>query len=569
MEITNLKLGITQKELIDKTKEHLEALYTQNEAQNNDITTAQKKANDAFLLASQKRKVVSYDTLDIMINALNNAVKTDFNIGDEIYIKDTKALNDYWVSDVTENKVDNNTSIEDLNSQDFKSGAVGHFELSRLDLAPEVTNMVTSDENITEDKIVLGAGNKKVKGSGYLIATTLDNSDSKVPTSSAVANAISNIGTETSPVGYATRAIQDENGNVISTTYATQADLANAGKVKGVALNGTEIELDENGIANIDLSDISVDVEELGTDIKQATLINYPSNNDVQYKAIQMPKTSVVIEVLKKEDNADEYLSVVTQSIVVGEFTYYLLDKSATGNYYYREVGGNAVSGGSGNSDSSLPKRQFYFDKKGISVTAYSDEAFEPTIIEIENMTFNGKTGVDAFIAKRGDMLDKSQNPQEGYVFYHYSGATVTKTYLDGGVEKTIEIYKGYWKITELDYDIEYVLSIPTKLSKDLDIDIKGFFVYQSSNTKTDYDKLSNWLGQEFSYTQGADKYVGIGTRYCEIHSTALFVTFSIVIAKEGMGYSYMRVVFYDEKDTRWYFDILCSNIKTKVISIA
>jgi hypothetical protein len=322
MEITNLKLGITQKELIDKTKEHLEALYTQNETQNNDITTAQQKAEDAYLLASQKHKIVAYDTLSAMIIALNSANKKDFNIGDEIYIKDTAYTRDFWVSAKQDTKYTTQTDENGFKADTFDKGYVGYFELSILDSRPEVTNMVTSDKDLGDNQIVLGAGLKKIKtGSYYITQNDISNisSSTDIPVSSKVWKVVND------------------------TKKEIENKLETAGKVKDVKVNGESVLDETTGIANIDLSDISVDVEELKTGIKQATLVPYPSDSDVQYQAIKMPKTSVVIEVLKKENN--EYLSVVTQSIVVGEFTYYLLDKSATGDYWYREVGGNAVGG--------------------------------------------------------------------------------------------------------------------------------------------------------------------------------------------------------------------------------
>lgn len=383
--ITDLKLGISQSELIQNTKTHIDTLYDQNSAQATDITKAQKTADDAYLLASQKHKIVAYDTLSAMITALNSANKDEFNIGDEIYIKDTAYTRDFWVSGKQDTPYTNQTDKNGFKADKFDKGYVGYFELSILDERPEVTNMVTSDENITDGNIVLGAGNKKVKGSSVKITD--------LATTANLGNAIASTKTDIL--------------NTVAGSYATKDELANAGKVKSVSINGgTKNEPDLNGNIDLDLSDIGGAA--LGTDIKQATLINYPSDSDPQYKAIQMDKNSVVIEVLKKEN--DEYSSVVTQSIVVGEFTYYLLDKSATtGDYWYREVGGNVVGGGGSTSqlenrvgiletnvEALEAKSNLYFYKVKLTGTAYAeDESDDGTAILY--LSFYSKTKNTSF----------------------------------------------------------------------------------------------------------------------------------------------------------------------------
>lgn len=365
--VTNLKLGISQEEFLKNTEAHLETLYEQNETQNNSISNAEGIANKALTIAQGKANTEKYADLSTMVTALNKLTseddKTFFNVGDIIYIVDTD-VPDFWVTTVNSTAVTSNT-VNTLINNNYGETQFGWFTISKKeDSKLNLTNMVEATSTILQNEIVIGDDNtKKVKGSGYSITTTLEDNDSKVPTSkavySAIDNKISSVGTGLSErinkivegnttVGKATKAIQDGNGDNIVETYATKDELAEAGKVKDVKVNGESVLDKTTGIANIDLSDIPVGGEPLATDIKQATLINYPNDDNPEYKAIQMPKTSVVIEVLKKENN--EYSSVVTQSIVVGEFTYYLLDKSATGDYWYREAGGDVVSGGGSNA---------------------------------------------------------------------------------------------------------------------------------------------------------------------------------------------------------------------------
>lgn len=340
------------------------------------------------------------------------------------------------------------------------------------------------------------------------------------------------------------------------------------GKVKDVQVNGDTVLDESTGIANI-----VINVADLKGNYVENITPTAVTLNDKSYKAIVVEETDVTLEVLNSEGKA-----VVTQVIRANGNIYYCLPSTDENTYTLRKVGGNSVSEDISEleervSNLEIGKRQFNFSCSVDNVTAYSDEIFTPTVIEMEDMTFDGKTGVDAFIAKRGYMLDNQEDPEEGYVFYHYSGVGVTKTYLDGGETKTIEIYAGYWKITDISYDIENVPNLPDRLTEDLGkVNIRGFFVYKSSNTKTDYNDLFSWLIHEFDFAAGEQnkKIENIGVRYCEYGSIPNMLTLrDITIPNRGINSSYVRFVYNNAKDDEFYFDISCTDIKTKVISIS
>lgn len=379
--IEDLKLGKSQAELIQNTKTHIDKLYDKNSEQATSISIAQKKADDAYLLASRKHKIVAYDTLSAMINALNSANETDFDIGDEIYIKDASYTRDFWVSAKQDTKYTNQTNESGFKVDNFEKGYVGYFELSILDERPEITNMVTSDENITDSKIVLGAGNKKVKDSKIAITTTapsLTSTNNTVPTSQAVFSAIDSIASSkitpvatsltaeinqikngTTTVGKATQATQDENGNPITSTYATKEELKTAGTVKTVSVNGgTPVPPDDNG--NINLSVSVTSGEELkalydevtSTDSRWTTY----KIGTTAYDAILVDDTNVVYDVLN-----DEGYTIITQIVRDTSnkklYICFVRDTTKSKSYFLRQLSGNAVGGGSSGDTSQLEAR--------------------------------------------------------------------------------------------------------------------------------------------------------------------------------------------------------------------
>ena len=91
---------------------------------------AQAKANSAYTLAEGRARAVSFDTVEAMTSALKAAAKTDYKIGDNLFIKAT-GVSDYWVSNVLTTN----------------SGTYGYFEVSVLETQKvDLTNYYTKSE---------------------------------------------------------------------------------------------------------------------------------------------------------------------------------------------------------------------------------------------------------------------------------------------------------------------------------------------------------------------------------------------------------------------------------------
>lgn len=171
------------------------------------VSTAQSKADSAYALAEGRAKAVSFDTLAAMTTALKAAAKTDYKVGDNIYIKAADTP-DYWVSAI----LDTNT------------GTYGYFELSNLetekvDLTPYQTK--TDSSLTTTAKTIVGAIGE--------VKTTADSALSKANSN---ATNISNIISGTTVVAKATAATTATNA-----TTATSANKWSTARTIGVTVN--------------------------------------------------------------------------------------------------------------------------------------------------------------------------------------------------------------------------------------------------------------------------------------------------------------------------------------------
>ena len=174
------------------------------------VTNAQNKANSAYALAEGRAKAVSFDTVAAMTTALKAAAKTDYKVGDNIFIKALETP-DYWVSKV----LDNNT------------GTYGYFEISALesqkvDLAAYQTK--TDNTLATTAKTVVGAIGE--------VKTTADAAKSQSNTN---VTEIANIKNGTTKVGAATKA--DKATSADTATSATSAGKWTAARTLGVSVN--------------------------------------------------------------------------------------------------------------------------------------------------------------------------------------------------------------------------------------------------------------------------------------------------------------------------------------------
>lgn len=140
-------------ENVGAEKEGAVAVHNTDGTAHNDIRTAvgaaQTKADQAYVLAEGRAKAVSFESADAMTTALKAAAKTDYKVGDNIFIK-AKNVPDYWVSAILESN----------------EGAYGFFELSELEtekLDLSGYQLKTDNTLATTNKTVVGAVNE-VKG---------------------------------------------------------------------------------------------------------------------------------------------------------------------------------------------------------------------------------------------------------------------------------------------------------------------------------------------------------------------------------------------------------------------
>lgn len=203
------------------------------------VTTAQNTANEAKSIAQGRARAVSFDTVSAMATALNSAAKTDYKVGDNLFIK---ALNvpDYWISKVN----------------DSKSGDYGYFEISPLETqSVDLSGYQTKTDNslATTSKTVVGAINE--------VKSTADEAADDAGTARALANsldtAVANIVNGTTKVGKAGTA-----DSATSATTATSAGKWTTARALGIAVvSGSDAsgnDLMGTGSANIDGSADSI-----------------------------------------------------------------------------------------------------------------------------------------------------------------------------------------------------------------------------------------------------------------------------------------------------------------------
>lgn len=134
---------------IQTIKGQIGEINTKNSEQDGAISTAQAKADEAYNLAQGRAKAVSFATYGDMVAALKAAGKTDYKVGDNLFIVATD-VPDYWVSAV----LDNNT------------GDTGYFSISPLESQKvDLSEYQKKTDNSlnTTNKTVVGAINE-VKG---------------------------------------------------------------------------------------------------------------------------------------------------------------------------------------------------------------------------------------------------------------------------------------------------------------------------------------------------------------------------------------------------------------------
>ncbi len=203
------------------------------------VTTAQNTADEAKSIAQGRARAVSFDTVSAMATALNSAAKTDYKVGDNLFIK---ALNvpDYWIS-----KVNNS-----------KSGDYGYFEISPLETqSVDLSGYQTKTDNTlsTTSKTIVGAIDE-LKGQ---IATAMSDCDIAATIATNAATEVSELVNGSTPAARATTAT-----SATSADRATSAGKWTTARALGIAVvSGSDAsgnDLMGTGSANIDGSADSI-----------------------------------------------------------------------------------------------------------------------------------------------------------------------------------------------------------------------------------------------------------------------------------------------------------------------
>ena len=203
------------------------------------VTTAQNTADEAKSIVQGRAKAVSFDTVSAMATALNSAAKTDYKVGDNLFIK---ALNvpDYWISKVN----------------DSKSGDYGYFEISPLE-----TQSVDLSGYQTKTDNTLSTTSKTVVGAIAEVKATADQAASDASAAWGLAqNAAGDISDVLSGTKKAAKATTADSAT--SATTATSAGKWTTARALGIAVvSGSDAsgnDLMGTGSANIDGSADSI-----------------------------------------------------------------------------------------------------------------------------------------------------------------------------------------------------------------------------------------------------------------------------------------------------------------------
>ena len=114
-------------------------IKSKNESQDTDISNAQQTANEALAIAKGRTKATVFETYSSMIEYLKSATNSEFNIGDNLLIKELN-VPDYWVSAILETN----------------DGIYGYYEVSLLETQKvDLTNYydITKTDELLNKKL--------------------------------------------------------------------------------------------------------------------------------------------------------------------------------------------------------------------------------------------------------------------------------------------------------------------------------------------------------------------------------------------------------------------------------
>ena len=404
-------------------------------------------------------QAIVYSSILSMVNNLNNGTdeygKTlNLIVGDNIYTADEDTP-DFWISGVNPTSSKGNMPVDSEGNPKWEKNTdytFGYYVirvsqkneitltdyLKVVDLAKELTEKSTYNEapsakvvydyiealknQISQDYASQSEVNEAMAFADQAEASAqqaLRGVSSVLSTANEAQSMASGIIEGTN---IAKKAECDSSGNKIDEKYATKDELADAGKVKDVKLNGKSV-LDTNKTANINIRvndevpsyktddttgetylNIVAQAEPIETNPLEATLTPIQKNqladykyNEIYYKAIKLNAKIVVTSVYNSQKQ-----SIITQPIVVTEngvnYIYYLVATNGTeeDTYYYQTIEGDVVGGGGSADTAELEVRiedledyvkiplRITLEKKTITQKPQSGNVIKDTNVKID-----------------------------------------------------------------------------------------------------------------------------------------------------------------------------------------
>lgn len=161
------------------------------------LSAVETTANTAKSIAEGRARAVSFESYSAMVTALNAAANTDYKVGDNIFIQ-AKEVPDLWVYSVESTTTSYTYTNDTALTTALEAGAVqvGYYKIAAMETGKvDLTGYVPTSRKIN---------NKALTGD-----ITLSASD------------VGALATD----GTAAKATADASGNVITTTYATKAEI--------------------------------------------------------------------------------------------------------------------------------------------------------------------------------------------------------------------------------------------------------------------------------------------------------------------------------------------------------
>ena len=187
------KTGTAAKATADASGNNIADTYATKTA----LSAVETTANTAKSIAEGRARAVSFESYSALVTALNAATNTDYKVGDNIFIQ-AKEVPDLWIYSVESTTTSYTYTNDTALSTALEAGAVqvGYYKIAAMETGKvDLTGYVPTSRKIN---------NKALTGD-----ITLSASD------------VGALATD----GTAAKATADASGNVITTTYATKAEI--------------------------------------------------------------------------------------------------------------------------------------------------------------------------------------------------------------------------------------------------------------------------------------------------------------------------------------------------------